>query len=113
LSKHSAHIRAAKAFIDVHLPQHFSIARIAMEVGVNEQALKKEFKEIYGMGLYAYLQDRILDKSRAQLEKTNRLVKQIAREAGYNNPNNFSAAFKKKFGLSPAVWRTKSREKNP
>lgn len=98
---------AAKEFIDSKLPRHYSISFIAREVSMNEQKLKKGFKEIFGTGLYGYLQNEILKIARIQVEETNKSIKEIAIRAGYKTPNNFSAAFKKKFGLTPLQWREK------
>jgi AraC-like DNA-binding protein len=102
-------IEAAKEFIDTHLPSHFSIVQIARRVGLNEQILKTGFKEIYGTGLYTYLQQQVLTIAKKQLEETNKSAKEIAFEAGYKNANNFSAAFKKKFGKTPLEWRKRFR----
>ena len=98
-------IEAAKEFIDAHLPNHFSIMQIARRVGLNEQILKVGFKEIFGTGLYTYLQQQVLIIAKKQLEETNKSSKEIAFEAGYKNANNFSAAFKKKFSKTPMEWR--------
>jgi AraC-like DNA-binding protein len=102
-------IETAKQFIDMQLPKHFSIARIAKRVGLNEQMLKTGFKEIFGMGLYSYLQQQVFVIAKKQLEETNKSVKEIAFEAGYQSANNFSAAFKKRFGNTPVQWREKFR----
>lgn len=98
-------IYAAKEFIDANLPYHFSITRIALHVGLNEQKLKEGFSEIFGKGLFEYLRDRIFEIAQKEIEQTRRSIKQIAFRAGYKKANNFSAAFKKKFGLSPTNWR--------
>jgi AraC-like DNA-binding protein len=98
-------IYAAKELIDSNLPRHFSIFQIAAHVALNEQKLKEGFKEIFGKGLFGYLQDQLLKIAQIEIEQTNRSVKQIAARAGYKKANNFSAAFKKKFGLSPSQWK--------
>jgi AraC-like DNA-binding protein len=104
-------IRAAKEFIDASIPNHFSISKIARRIGVNERILKVGFRELYGMGLYTYLQSQILMIAKKQLEETNKAVKEIAFDVGYQKANNFSAAFKKKFGKSPVEWRKQFGQK--
>lgn len=104
-------IHAAKEFIDSNVPRHFSISQISRRVGINDQKLKKGFKEIIGIGLYGYLQERILQIAKIAIEQTNRSIKEIALHAGYRNANNFSAAFKKKFGVTPLDWRRQSNNK--
>jgi len=104
-------IYAAKEFIDANLPHHFAINRIAVRVALNEQKLKEGFREIFGKGLFEYLHDTILELAQKEIEQTRRSIKQIAFRAGYKKANNFSAAFKKKYGLSPSRWRKEFKEK--
>ena len=98
-------IYAAKELIEQNLRSHFPIAQIARKSGINEQKLKKGFKELFGCGLYAYRQSQILHISKTRIEQTKRPIKQIASMAGYRSANNFSVAFKKKFGLTPSALR--------
>lgn len=98
-------IHAAKEFIDLNVPQHFSIPHIARHVGINIKKLKQGFKEIFGIGLYGYLQKQIFEIAKARIEQTVQPIQEISLNAGYNAPNNFSIAFKKRFGLTPLEWR--------
>ncbi|SFQ31064.1 helix-turn-helix transcriptional regulator [Parafilimonas terrae] len=102
-------IYTAKEFIDNNLPYHHSISFIARKAGINEQKLKQGFKAIFGMGLYAYYRNEILKIASMELEQTNKSIKQIALHNGYKDANNFSAAFKNKFGMTPKEWRKKKR----
>ena len=102
-------IYTAKEFIDNNLPYHHSISFIARKAGINEQKLKQGFKAIFGMGLYAYYRNEILKIASMELEQTNKSIKQIALHNGYNDANNFSAAFKNKFGMTPKEWRKNKR----
>ena len=103
-------IYAAKEFIEANLPHHFSITRVSAHVGLNEQKLKEGFKEIFQKGLFEYFRDRIMEIAQKEIEQTRRSIKQIAFRAGYKKANNFSAAFKKKFGRSPLSWRKEFKE---
>lgn len=98
-------IYAAKAFIEAHIPIHYSIGHIARHVGMNEKKLKYGFKEVIGIGLYGYFLDQVLEVAKREVEQTKHSVKQIALHTGYKNGNNLSAAFRKKFGMPPLEWR--------
>ncbi len=102
-------IYTAKEFIDNSLPYHHSISFIARKAGINEQKLKQGFKAIFGMGLYAYYRNEVLKIASMELEQTNKSIKQIALHNGYKDANNFSAAFKSKFGMTPKEWRKNKR----
>ncbi|MFT4155161.1 helix-turn-helix transcriptional regulator [Parafilimonas sp.] len=98
-------IHTAKEFIDFNVPMHFTIPQIARRVGINDKKLKQGFKEIFGFGLYGYLQNRILEIAKMEVEQTIKSIQEIGLHAGYKKPNNFSSAFKKKFGVTPLEWR--------
>lgn len=105
-------IYEAKEFIDAHLSEHFTIAHISRKIGINEQDLKRGFKEIFGKGLFEYLLTERLMIARIQVEQTFRPIKDIARSAGYKSAGNFSVSFKKKFGKTPICWRKDYKMQN-
>lgn len=101
-------IYAARSYIDSHLSHHDTIFQIARKVGLNEQKLKKGFKEIFGIGVYGYSKQERLKIAKAELEQTRKSIKEISRNAGYKNANNFSISFKKAFGISPLQIRKRN-----
>jgi len=42
-----------------------------------------------------------MDKAKEMLKESNRTIKEICFEIGYNDPNYFSRLFKKNVGVSP------------
>jgi AraC-like DNA-binding protein len=104
-------VYAAKEFIDSNLSRHFSTEDISKKVGLNEKALKRGFKEIFGRGMFEYLLMQRLHIARIQVEQTDKSFKMIARQAGYKNVTNFSTAFKKMFGDTPLMLRIKAGNK--
>lgn len=105
-------IRSAKELIDKSIPDHLTIRQIASIVRINQQKLKVGFKQIFGKGLYSYLREQVLTIARIELEETKKSVKEIAYRSGYKSANNFSAAFKKHFGITPLNLRKRSRGKH-
>ena len=103
-------IRVVKEYIDTHLLEHLTIAQLSRKAGINQLKLKKGFKAIYGIGVYGYrLQQRML-LAKTALEKTTKPIHQVARQTGYRNVANFSAAFKKIYGISPYQHRLTIRK---
>jgi len=98
-------INKAKDFIDANFKRHHPIAEIATYAGISQTRLKAAFKEIFGKGLYEYLHEGAMLKARSLLENTNKTIKEISHIIGYKHPNNFCAAFKKRFGKAPRKWR--------
>ncbi len=98
---------AVRNYIDTHLLQHDTISQLSRKAGINELKLKKGFKEIFEIGVYGYRKRERLRIAKIELEQTRKSIKQVAKNAGYRNANNFSAAFKKVFGVSPQLLRKK------
>lgn len=98
-------VHAAKEYIDLHLAEHLTLAQLAHKVGTNELKLKKGFKAIYGTGVHGYQMRQRLHMAASALRGTNKPVYQVARQAGYRNAANFSAAFSRVYGMSPNRYR--------
>lgn len=95
----------ARAMIDADSRLHYTIAEIAHEVGMGATRLKAGFKQFYGTGMYAYLLERRMQLACQLLEDKNRTIKAVAKAIGFKYTSNFTAAFKKRFGVTPGKWR--------
>lgn len=83
------------------LKEH-TLKEIARNFGINEFALKKGFRENFQTTVFDFLLSKRMEHAREQLLNTGLTVQAISTQVGYKYPNHFSAAFKKKFGVSPA-----------
>jgi len=57
-----------------------------------------------------YLQHLRMNRAVDLLQNSDRLVKEVAEELGFSDPYNFSRAFKRVFGVSPAFLQKKGTE---
>ncbi len=78
---------------------------MAKEVGISPYYLSKLFKESEGTGYIEYTTKLRMDYAKEQLGSTDRSVKEICRDAGYQDPNYFSRIFKKWTGMTPTEYR--------
>lgn len=78
-----------------------TLSQLARTVGLNEFKLKKGFKETFNQTVFEFLSDVRLEMARNDLLNTDKSATGIACELGYSSLQHFSAAFKKKFGVSP------------
>lgn len=80
----------------------FSIEELAKIAGINRTKLQAGFKELFGNTVFGYLSDqRLEDARRLILDGGNMSISEVAATAGYKNPQHFTAAFKRKFGVLP------------
>ncbi len=79
-----------------------SIIELSEMVGMNRTKLQQIFKEVHGTTIYGLLADlRMATADRLLQTRPDMKIIEIAHRIGYKNPNHFSAAYKKKFGVSP------------
>jgi AraC-like DNA-binding protein len=99
---------AAREFVEARLTDPPSLRDVAAHAGLNEYKLKRGFRELFGTSVFVYLTEQRLELARKMLLDTEQTAAEIAYALGYRTPQHFSAAFKKRFGVSP-----KSMRKNP
>jgi AraC-like DNA-binding protein len=96
-------LHALREYLEVSFTRDHSLRTLARTFALNEFKLKKGFKELFGTTVFDYLHDLKMDHARKMLEDGNALVSEASSSVGYRNPNHFSTAFKRKFGVSPAL----------
>lgn len=94
-------IYLAKTFIEENMQTPCSLIELSRKVGLNDFKLKKGFKEIFGSTVFNYLTDFRMERAMLLL-KQKKTVSEVASEVGYKNPQHFTVAFKKKFGILPS-----------
>ncbi len=70
------------------------------------------FRRDFGETPYQYLLNRKLAAAQELLQCTRRTVKQISADLCFANEYYFSGVFKRKTGLSPAIYRKQAREQS-
>lgn len=104
------YIAEAVLIIESDVSLHFTIKEIAEKVGTNPYSLKLDFKETYGMGPYEYLLKLRLEKATELLLQSDHPISLICRQVGYKYPSSFIIAFRKKYGVTPLVWKKKEKK---
>lgn len=94
----------ARDYLLTHLDAPPSLPELAGIAGINEFKLKRGFRELFNHSVFGYLADVRLQMARTALKQNQKSISQIAFELGYASLQHFSAAFKKKFGVSPRVF---------
>ena len=98
-------VEHAKQYIREHFNGELSLEEMAREVGISPYYLSKLFKETEGIGYIEYTTKLRMDYAKEQLSATDRSIKEICRDAGYQDPNYFSRIFKKWTGMTPTEYR--------
>lgn len=103
-----AHLRAARAFIELHLREPgLSAARVAAAVGISERQLSRVFGR-EGTGVARWVLDRRLDLAYGALTSAAGRpvpIGQVARDCGFTSPSYFTRAFGQRFAMTPREAR--------
>ncbi|MBI4977755.1 MAG: substrate-binding domain-containing protein [Spirochaetes bacterium] len=99
-----------KRTIDDFIMENFAdpdrMKEIAATFMMSRDYFRQRFSRLFGMPFTAYLNDMRLSHAADALKKTSRSITRIIIESGFNNYQNFSFLFKKKFGVTPRHFRT-------
>jgi AraC-like DNA-binding protein len=87
-----------------------SIPELALELSMNATTMKSGFKKIFGEPIYAHHRNLCLEWGATMLLDTDKSILQIAMDSGYSNGENFCGAFKKRYGVSPRMYRRKGEK---
>jgi len=82
-----------------------TIPELARLVFLNENRLKRGFKELFGKTIHQFTNTLKMETAQSLLEDKNKTVSQIAYEVGYVNVSHFSHAFRQIHGKNPSDFR--------
>jgi AraC-like DNA-binding protein len=88
----------------------WSLDRLARHVGLSRTALATKFRDEVGTPPMRYLSDVRLRRATGELAGRRLTLHEVARRAGYRTDAAFAKAFKRRFGLSPGVYRETAGE---
>ncbi|MEJ5103659.1 helix-turn-helix transcriptional regulator [Chryseobacterium sp. MYb328] len=94
-----------KRFIDENYHRNIKAEEIGKLIGMNQNLIRKEFKAEYHTTIAHYISELRMLKARKLITDKDIMIKEIAIECGYEYLQNFTRAFKKKFGISPEHLR--------
>ncbi|MEM6265764.1 MAG: AraC family transcriptional regulator [Bacteroidota bacterium] len=98
-------IHSVKDIILNSLNEQITLMDLAKEVGTNEFTLKKGFKEIFGQTVFGFWREAKMEEAKNLLLTGEFNIAEVSDAIGYKNPQHFSTAFKRKYGLSPREFR--------
>lgn len=91
--------------IEKDLTLHHTIEELATYSGMNRDKLTSSFKSLFKQSIYTYYLSKRMELAKHILITSHTPIKMVAKKTGYHNATNFSIAFKKFYGLTPAQMR--------
>jgi AraC family transcriptional regulator len=97
--------RAACEYIEEHLAEDVSLAKVASIVRLSPFHFCRAFKETLGQPPHRYQIARRIERAKTLLTRSSLTVTAIAAEIGYGDASKFSTAFKSVVGQTPNAYR--------
>ena len=95
-------LEQARNILAENLENPPSLSELSRQIGLNTFKLKKNFKELFGVPVFKYLQNERLKTAYNLLRSKNLSIQEVAWHVGYDSLSSFSNAFSKKFGFRPS-----------
>ncbi|WP_299623790.1 AraC family transcriptional regulator [uncultured Tenacibaculum sp.] len=99
---HREQLNKARTILLENLDNPPSLSELSKAIGFNTTRLKKEFKAIFGVPVFKYLQNERLISAHKLISEKEATVQEAAWQVGYDSLSSFSNAFAKKFGYRPS-----------
>lgn len=91
--------------IESNIGEDLPLADLSSRAGISDFHFNRMFKTVTGVTLKQYVLGRKLTSAVEQLRGTDKSIINVAVGLGFENPEVFSRAFKKQFGLAPSYFR--------
>ena len=101
-----ARFRRVLEFIDAQLAEDLSVERLGRVAAFSKFHFHRQFSALFGLGVHEYVQLRRLKRASFQLAfRPQHSILEVALASGYEGPEAFARAFKKRLGQTPSEFR--------
>lgn len=98
-------------FISTNLHQPLSLDAIADKINVSQRQLLRIMRSYLNEPLSAYVTRQRIERAVMYMQTEATSLTQLSGMVGYDNPQSFSKAFKKQFGISPKTYMNQLQTK--
>jgi AraC-like DNA-binding protein/DNA gyrase inhibitor GyrI len=91
-------------YISANLHKPMSLDRIAEHINVSQRQLLRIMRLSLNESLYVYIARQRIERAVMYMQTEKQTLTALAEKVGYDNPQSFSKAFKKQFGIPPKIY---------
>ena len=99
----------AQEFLHAHYHEPLSLGAVARAAGVHPVHLSRTFRQYFHCTVGEYVRQRRIEFACQQIAHANTALLDIAVEAGFYDQSQFTRAFKRVVGVTPAAFRASLR----
>ena len=102
-------IQAVLEYIIINQEKHIELTTLYNMVDISPSSFRRLFKANTGKTPGEFINELKMNVALKKIISTEEAISSIAYETGFECPNYFTRQFKKRFGVSPNVYRKQSR----
>lgn len=106
-------LKPALDFMQEHSRSNPPLAEIAARVHLAPNHFHRRFRRLFGITPFNHMLVQRINRARHLLADTSLTVKEVAAEAGYDNPLYFSRVFTRQTRVTPSAYRVGCRHAGP
>ena len=104
-------VHSFASLLDVHLRDHWSVARYASHMGISRDRLTSVLRRATGKTPLALIHGKMMEEAKVLLTASNQQVAEIAYTLGFTDPAYFNRFFQRYLGITPARYRREHRRR--
>src|SRR5699024_3120335 len=97
-----------RQYMEENLDEPLSISALSRRACLSATTFKERFRRLYGLPVHTWLQQRRMERAAEVLRDSSLSVLGVAQSVGYSSASQFSAAYRRQYGMSPTVYRKMS-----
>ena len=95
-------------YMEEHLDESLTISALSRRACLSTTTFKEGFRRLYGLPVHTWLRQRRMERAAELLRDSSLSVLGVAQSVGYGSASQFSAAFHRQYGMTPAMYRKMS-----
>jgi AraC family transcriptional regulator len=104
-NRYHSRMQKVLVYIDQHLDEDLSLDRLSDVANFSRFHFHRQFALLFGISVHQYVQLLRMKRASWKLAFRKESITDIAVEAGYETPDSFTRAFRKRFGQTPSEFR--------
>ena len=94
-----------RRYMEEHLDEPLTIPALSRRACLSATTFKESFRRLYGLPVHAWLRQQRMERAAELLRSSSLSVLGVAQSVGFSSASQFTAAFRRQYGVTPAQYR--------